>query len=199
MKLKLNHLLIPAALFVVSGCAHSSSDVKLSEVENGQGVLFGHVDLYKNEKQLGTGWTTPCFLSFSDEKEDTLVKVKVDETGWILASVPVGKVYLSEIYCKSGYLQSDFTMKPHGLSFSIPSEKSATYFGTLTVRFNYYRPSVLSGKVPTQIKIENQFDAAQQEFQKRFGADAGSFKLIDATIARDQPASEQGPEPQQDP
>lgn len=83
-------------------------------------------------------------------------------------------------------------MKPHDLSFSIPSEKSAAYFGNLTVRFNYSRSSVLSGKAPTQTKVENQFDAATQEFQERFGANAESFKLINATIVT--PASMREPE-----
>lgn len=69
MKLTLDLLLISTALLVISGCAHSSSDVKLSEVASGEGVLFGHVAAYKNESQLGTGWTTQCFLTFSDEKK----------------------------------------------------------------------------------------------------------------------------------
>jgi hypothetical protein len=58
--------------------------LKLDEVRDGRGVIFGHVDIYNGDDKLdGDSLYTRCVIFFSSENGDQAAKVQTDGTGWI--------------------------------------------------------------------------------------------------------------------
>lgn len=198
-----NRVLLAFGL-ILSGCATSSSDLKLSEVPKDHGVIAGHIDVYNGEEKLDLSATfKKCFATFSDSKGDRQAYVKLDETGWVFAEVPQGSIYLSGILCLPGYMKSHLELETRQLEFAVAPDREMTYFGDVVFHFNYHGVSVLgmfglvgaATQVATesgspdavQIKIEDKFDAASREYGQRFPSDSNSPRLFDATVQMNAP------------
>ena len=148
-----------------------------------------------------------CHVWFENEQGDTVLKVSMDESSWIFASAPVGRIYLSYVVCTTSLMGVHPGLKTRKLFFPVVAS-NPTYFGHLTIHFNYHGTQafgmfgLVGGAIDAasssgstdqnEFEIENQIDQAKVEFEKRYGGSGNSLKLIEGIIEK--PASKPSPE-----
>jgi hypothetical protein len=194
--------LVPALMTIFSsGCSTGASDLRLSDVPKDNGVFMGHIDFYNGTEKIdGSSSLSRCYVRFENEKGDTLIRISTDESSWIFASAPIGRVYLSYVECNVGFLKGHPELETRELSFPVVAS-NPTYFGHMSIYFKYHGFQVLgmfgaiggaidyatSSKEANEMKIENKVDQAKLEYEKRYGGTDTSVKIIEAVIEKPVP------------
>jgi hypothetical protein len=200
---KLVYLILIFSPLASTGCSTGASDLKLQDVPKDNGVFFGHVDFYNGQDKIdGSSVYKRCFISFENERGDTVAKISTDESSWIFASVPTGRIYLAEVLCNAGFLKTHPQMSTKELYFPVVAS-NPTYFGHLTIYFDYHgtnagamfglvgavveAASESGSKDTLQIKVENKLGEAKLEYEKRYHSETGPANIVEAVIVQPTP------------
>jgi hypothetical protein len=122
--------------FFGSGCTTGAGNIKLEEMDEGDGVFFGHLDVYNGKEKIdNSGIYHRCYIGFENENKESVASIRMDESGWLFSSAKAGKIYLVNVICADGMLGTQVGMKTptRELFFSV-SPKTPTYFGNLTIK-----------------------------------------------------------------
>jgi len=193
-------LMMAMLTILATGCATGASDLKLEEVPKDNGVFFGRIDFYNSDQKIdGASQTNRCFVWFENEQGDTILKISMDESSWIFSSAPAGKIYLSYVICNAGFLASHPELKTRELHFPVTAS-NATYFGHLSIHFDYHGTPVLGmfgligagigvatssgSRDKNEIKIDDEFAEGKLEYEKRYGQPGASVQITDEIIKK---------------
>jgi hypothetical protein len=114
-----------------SGCALPAVNLSPREVSADEAAIFGRIEVVNDGERV----TERCKVVFTDEdKRDKTPRMKLDESGWVFATVRPGPTYLSSVLCgipNTQYYSGDYLTRR--LAFQAPGHGRAAYFGHVRI------------------------------------------------------------------
>ncbi|MBL7716350.1 MAG: hypothetical protein JNL01_12865 [Bdellovibrionales bacterium] len=183
-------------VLAAAGCATSSSNLKPEKIGQGEGGFFGNIRIVSKGEDV----TGKCYVLFSDLEKSRKAYLNLDASGWVFTKAKSGDTQIGGVLCTLGGLVK-YNVMPElkGLEFKIGDRTSASYFGHVTIDLNHDASNVTgatimlgsvgnsiaaqSGQGIPIVKVENKFDSALKEYQKRLGDAATGLKTVQATVS----------------
>ncbi len=202
MKLLIWFVVLSGAVFS-TGCTTGASALRLKDVPKENNVYFGHIEFYNGKRRIdGSSIYTRCFVGFKNEQGKTIANISMDESSWVFAAAPAGRIYLSSVLCNAGFMSVHPELHTKELYFNLTPGNPA-YFGHVEIYFNYHgtaafgmfglvgavaNASTSSGsRDQVEIKVEDNLQDAKEEYEKRYGTEAGPVSVVEAVIKQPTP------------
>jgi Peptidase family S41 len=169
-----------------TSCATSATKFSPDELKDNQGAFFGRVHIFNYGKEISGS----CYVEFKDEKGERKAYLKLDNTGWIFASVTPGDTFLSKLDCTTGAQFGPINVTFDDLKFPVPSKNQITYFGDMAFRFIRVPGTVIPFRqgrydpLPAgerRITVTNNYVDASREYRDRYANQHLELRVVDAT------------------
>jgi hypothetical protein len=178
-----------------AGCA-SKPAVSLdpSSIEHEEAAILGHITAYNQDIDE----TGHCYAEFQNTAGERVAYLSLDETGWVMATVPPGPVKLAYVACVIyAAVTQTVVHQFEDASFVVPGQNKLAYFGHLAVAFqakerNLFAealtPPIVKALLPNEqpppsfAQVADKFDPAVAEFRARFPESANRLEPLKALL-----------------
>lgn len=131
-------------------------------VDGGQGAFFGHIEVVDVG---GKDITGECYIYWADGVDHKRA-MKLDYTGWVFSTVPIGPTFLWEARCEL----SNLRYSAREVAFQVPGNGTIVYFGHVRIQ-------------PGGAPIQDRFSEAVLQYQVRYGKNARALKAEVAILS----------------
>lgn len=190
-------------LLLFVGCAAKPAvSLDPSHIANEEAAILGHITATNRDVDE----TEHCYAEFQNTAGQRVAYLSMDESGWIMATVPPGPTRLALVVCTiyGGVTENVYHSFLDG-SFVVPGHDKLAYFGHVVIAFNHKGKNLFvealappmakmfipSPKSPPSVaQVLNEFEDAVAEYRRRFPESVQRLRAVEAVLTEAPPAEQ---------
>jgi hypothetical protein len=196
MRIQESQTLFLLALGLTSASCASRPAINLTpaDLTPQDGVLVGRVNATNRDEDE----TKHCYVEFVDPNKERVAYLSLDESGWVFATVPPGRVTLSYVGCVIYAAVTQSVAHQAQMDIDVPPGNQAAYFGEVSVAFQSQKknlfvealtPALAKAMIPEKRNppsvhsVTYNQPRAVSELQTRYGSAINQLKLVQVSRA----------------